>query len=145
MGQLNWDGHSQLKTQYDEHGFILDQPVAALLKDLKQRGLLESTLVVFATEFGRMPMFQAGTYGRDHNPYGFTAWLAGAGVKPGFSYGATDEFGFRAEQNTLTPHDLQATILHLLGLDHEKLTFYHNGIERRLTNVEGHVISSILT
>ncbi len=143
-GRLNWDGHSQLKEQYDVHGEILDQPVAGLLTDLKQRGLLDRTLVVFATEFGRMPMFQAGTYGRDHNPLGFTCWLAGAGVKGGISYGATDEFGFKAAENVLTPHDFNATILHLLGLDHEELTFYHNGIERRLTNVHGHVIREIL-
>lgn len=143
-GRINWDGHSKLKEQYDVHGEILDQPVAALLQDLKQKGLLEDTLVVFSTEFGRMPMFQAGTYGRDHNPLGFTCWLAGAGVKGGTSYGATDEFGFRAEENVATPADFHATILHLLGLDHEKLTYYHNGIDRRLTNVEGHVIHEAL-
>jgi len=143
-GRINWDGHFKLKEQYDIHGHILDQPVAGLLRDLKQRGLLEDTLVIFATEFGRMPMFQAGTYGRDHNPNGFTAWLAGAGVKGGTSYGATDEFGFKAQQNIITAHDFHATILHLLGLDHEKLTFYHNGIQRRLTDVHGNVIREIL-
>ncbi|MBS33893.1 MAG: sulfatase [Verrucomicrobiales bacterium] len=143
-GRINWDGHFKLKEQYDVHGRILDQPVAGLLRDLKQRGLLEDTLVVFATEFGRMPMFQAGTYGRDHNPHGFTAWLAGAGVKGGISYGATDEFGFSAADKVITPHDFHATILHLLGLDHEKLTFYHNGIQRRLTDVHGQVIRDIL-
>ncbi len=143
-GRINWDGHSELKPQYDIHGDILDQPVAGLLKDLKQRGMLNSTLVVFATEFGRMPMFQAGTYGRDHNPLGFTCWLAGAGVKGGFSYGATDEFGYQARENVTTPHDFHATILHLLGLDHKRLTFYHNGIERRLTDVHGHVIREVL-
>lgn len=143
-GKINWDGHSQLKEQYDVHGEILDQPVAGLLKDLKQRGLLESTLVVFATEFGRMPMFQAGTFGRDHNPNGFTCWLAGAGVKKGFSYGATDEFGFRAAENPITPHDFHATILHLLGLEHKRLTYYHNGIQRRLTDVHGRVIREVL-
>ena len=143
-GRINWDGHFKLKEQYDIHGHILDQPVAGLLRDLKQRGLLEDTLVIFATEFGRMPMFQAGTYGRDHNPNGFTAWLAGAGVKGGTSYGATDEFGFKAQQNIITAHDFHATILHLLGLDHERLTFYHNGIQRRLTDVHGNVIREIL-
>ena len=143
-GRINWDGHFKLKEQYDVHGGILDQPVAGLLRDLKQRGLLEDTLVVFATEFGRMPMFQAGTYGRDHNPHGFTAWLAGAGVKGGMSFGATDEFGFKAIDQLITPHDFHATILHLLGLDHERLTFYHNGIQRRLTDVHGHVIQEIL-
>lgn len=144
-GNLNWDGHSRLKEQYDVHGHILDQPTAALLQDLKQRGLLESTLVVFATEFGRMPMFQAGTYGRDHNPNGFTCWLAGAGVKAPYSYGATDEFGFAAAEKTTTAHDFHATILHLLGLHHEQLSIYHNGIERRLTDVHGKVIREILT
>lgn len=143
-GNINWDGHSKLKEQYDVHGEILDQPVAGLLKDLKQRGLLESTLVIFATEFGRMPMFQAGTYGRDHNPNGFTCWLAGAGVKKGFSFGATDEFGFRAVEDVITPHDFHATILHLLGLRHKDLTFYHNGIDRRLTDVHGKVIKAVL-
>lgn len=143
-GRINWDGHSKLKQQYDVHGEILDQPVTGLLKDLKQRGLLESTLVVFATEFGRMPMFQAGTNGRDHNPNGFTCWMAGAGVKKGYSFGATDEFGFRAETNVITPHDFHATILHLLGLHHEQLTFYHNGIDRRLTDVHGSVIRDVL-
>ncbi|MCO8123566.1 DUF1501 domain-containing protein [Stieleria sp. TO1_6] len=144
-GRINWDGHSNLKEQYDVHGEILDQPVAGLLKDLKQRGLLESTLVVFATEFGRMPMFQAGTYGRDHNPGGFTCWLAGAGVKKGYSYGATDEFGFLAQQNPITVHDFHATILHLLGLEHKRLTHYHNGIDRRLTDVHGQVIHDVLS
>jgi hypothetical protein len=143
-GRINWDGHSKLKEQYDIHGEVLDQPVAGLLHDLKQRGLLESTLVVFATEFGRMPMFQVGTFGRDHNPFGFTCWLAGAGVKGGFSYGATDEFGFRAQQEPITVHDFHATILHLLGLDHQRLTFYHNGIGRRLTDVHGQVIQDVL-
>lgn len=143
-GKLNWDGHSRLKTQYDVHGEILDQPVAGLLADLSQRGLLESTLVLFCTEFGRMPMFQAGTFGRDHNPFGFTCWMAGAGVKAPFSYGATDEFGFKAVDRVTTIHDFHATVLHLLGLDHTRLTFYHNGIERRLTNVHGNVIHEIL-
>lgn len=143
-GNINWDGHSRLKQQYDVHGEILDQPVAGLLRDLRQRGLLDSTLVIFATEFGRMPMFQAGTFGRDHNPNGFTCWLAGAGVKQGFSYGATDEFGYAAAQNKITIHDFHATILHLLGLNHKQLTFYHNGISRRLTDVHGKVIQDVL-
>jgi arylsulfatase A-like enzyme len=143
-GRINWDGHSKLKEQYDVHGEILDQPVAGLLTDLKQRGLLESTLLVFATEFGRMPMFQAGTFGRDHNPLGFTCWMAGAGVKKGFSYGATDEFGFKSTENVITAHDFHATILHLLGLDHKRLTFYHDGIQRRLTDVHGKVIKQVL-
>jgi hypothetical protein len=143
-GVGNWDGHRQLKKDYDKHGPILDQPAAALLRDLKQRGLLDDTLVVWSTEFGRMPTFQAGAQGRDHNPKGFTVWLAGAGVKKGFSYGATDEFGYKAAEKEATIYDFHATILHLLGLDHEMLTFYHNGIERRLTDVHGSVIRDVL-
>jgi Protein of unknown function (DUF1501) len=143
-GVGNWDGHKTLKTQYDIHGPILDQPAAALLKDLKQRGLLKDTLVVWCTEFGRMPTFQKGASGRDHNPSGFTAWLAGAGVKAPFTYGATDDFGYKAVENVVTVYDFHATILHLLGLDHERLSFYHNGIERRLTDVHGKVIEGVL-
>jgi hypothetical protein len=143
-GAGNWDGHRALKTQYDIHAPILDQPCAALIKDLKQRGLLDSTLVAFVTEFGRMPTFQKDASGRDHNPKGFTVWLAGAGVKRGFSFGATDEFGYQAVENVSTIYDLHATMLHLLGLDHERLTFYHNGAERRLTDVHGEVIKGVL-
>ncbi|CAN5332310.1 DUF1501 domain-containing protein [soil metagenome] len=143
-GELNWDGHGKIKEQYDKHAAILDQPAAALIRDLRQRGLLESTLVVWCTEFGRMPMFQKGAKGRDHNPDGFTCWLTGAGVKPGVSHGVTDELGQRAIQDIHPLYDLNATILHLLGLDHERLTFEHNGIQRRLTNVEGHVIREVL-
>jgi hypothetical protein len=143
-GVGNWDGHKTLKTQYDIHAPILDQPCAALMLDLKQRGLLETTLVAFVTEFGRMPTFQKDASGRDHNPRGFTVWLAGAGVKKGFSYGATDEFGYEAAENVATIYDLHATILHVLGLNHERLTFYHNGIERRLTDVHGEVIKDVL-
>jgi arylsulfatase A-like enzyme len=113
------------------------------LKDLKVRGLLDDTLVLWTTEFGRMPTFQKGTEGRDHNPKGFTAWLTGAGVQRGFSHGATDEFGYQAVDDVATVYDLHATVLHLLGLDHEKLTFYHNGIQRRLTDVHGHVIRRV--
>lgn len=143
-GTSNWDGHKFLEKQYAVHGQILDQPVAGLLKDLKQRGLLEDTLVVWCTEFGRMPTFQAGASGRDHNPSGFTAWLAGAGVKKGFSFGATDEFSYKAVEDVVSVYDFHATILHLLGLDHERLSFYHDGIERRLTDVHGNVIKQIL-
>lgn len=143
-GVSNWDGHKSLQPQYLKHGEVMDQPTAALLADLKQRGLLEDTLVVWCTEFGRMPTFQKGASGRDHNPNGFTAWLAGAGVKHGFSYGATDEFGYKAVENIATVYDFHATILDLLGLDHERLSFYHNGIERRLTDVHGHVIQAVL-
>jgi hypothetical protein len=143
-GVSNWDGHKVLQQQYGIHGPVLDQPTAALLKDLKARGLLADTLVVFCSEFGRMPTFQKGASGRDHNPSGFTTWLAGAGVKAPFSYGATDDFSHRAIEKVTTVYDFYATILHILGLDHERLSFYHNGIERRLTNVHGNVIKEIL-
>jgi Protein of unknown function (DUF1501) len=144
-GVSNWDGHKSLQPQYLKHGEVMDQPTAALLADLKQRGLLKDTLVVWCTEFGRMPTFQKGASGRDHNPAGFTAWMAGAGVKPGFSYGATDEFGYKAVENIATVHDFHATILEILGLNHEQLSFYHNGIERRLTDVHGKVIREVLS
>jgi uncharacterized protein (DUF1501 family) len=144
-GVGNWDGHKTLKQQYDVHRVILDQPCAALIEDLKQRGLLANTVVAFVTEFGRMPTFQKGATGRDHNPQGFTVWLTGAGVKRGFSYGATDEFGHKAVKDVTTIYDLHATILHLLGLDHERLSYYHNGIERRLTDVHGEVIQDVLS
>jgi len=143
-GVGNWDGHKSLKTQYDIHRVILDQPCAALICDLKARGLLDHTVVAFVTEFGRMPTFQKGASGRDHNPHGFTVWLAGAGVKRGFSYGATDDFGHKAVENIATIYDLHATLLHLLGLDHERLSYYHNGIERRLTDVHGEILTDVL-
>jgi uncharacterized protein (DUF1501 family) len=122
----------------------MDRPTAALIADMKQRGLLEQTLVVWATEFGRMPFLQANGTGRDHNPNAFTCFLAGAGVKKGYSYGKSDEFGFKAAVDTLTVYDFNATLLHLMGLDHERLSFYHNGLERRLTNVHGRVVSEII-
>jgi len=143
-GKLNWDGHNALKEQYDVHAGILDQPAAALIRDLKQRGLLEDTLVVWCTEFGRMPFFQKGSFGRDHNPDGFTCWLAGAGVKAGVSHGVTDELGRKAIEDEHPLYHFNATILHLLGLDFEKLSFEHNGVQRRLTNVEGKVIRELL-
>lgn len=144
-GALNWDGHRRIESDYNRHGPILDQPAAALLLDLKSRGLLDETLVVWTTEFGRMPTFQKGTMGRDHNPKGFTAWLAGAGVKRGFSFGATDEFGHKAVEKVVDVHDFHSTILHLLGLDHERLTYNHNGTSRRLTDVHGRVIRELLS
>jgi len=144
-GVGNWDGHKTLKKQYDVHAPILDQPCAALIRDLQQRGLLESTVVAFVTEFGRMPTFQKDASGRDHNPAGFTVWLTGAGVKRGYSHGATDEFGYKAVDKVATIYDLHATLLHLLGLNHQRLTFYHNGTERRLTDVHGQVIHEVLT
>ncbi len=143
-GLLNWDAHKTLKADYERHGPIFDQPTAALLTDLKRRGLLKDVLVLWATEFGRMPTRQQGTAGRDHNPDGFTVWLMGAGIKGGVSHGATDELGRRAVGAVATPYDLYATVLQLLGLDHEKLTYYHNGANRRLTDVHGHVLDAVL-
>jgi hypothetical protein len=144
-GLLNWDAHKTLKSDYERHCPVFDGPTAALLTDLKQSGLLDDTLVLWTTEFGRMPTHQAGTVGRDHNPDGFTCWMMGAGVKGGVSYGATDEFGRRAEVNPATVWDFYATVLHLLGFDHEKLTWYHNGLDRRLTDVHGQVIGEVLS
>jgi hypothetical protein len=143
-GVGNWDGHRKLREQYMIHGPILDQPAAAPIVDLKRRGLLDDTLVAFVTEFGRMPMFQKGASGRDHNPHGFTVFLAGAGVRAPFSHGATDELGYKAAVDPVSVYDLHATILHLLGLDHRRLSFYHNGIERRLTDVHGQVVTPVL-
>jgi len=144
-GALNWDAHKTLKADYDRHAPIFDQPTAALLADLKQSGLLKDTLVLWTTEFGRMPMRQANTTGRDHNPDGFTCWMMGAGVKGGVSHGATDEFGRRAIDTPNTVWDFYATVLHLLGIDHTRLTIRHNGIDRRLTDVHGTVIREILS
>ena len=144
-GVGNWDGHKTLKSQYEIHAPILDQPAAALLKDLKSRGLLDDTLVVWTTEFGRMPTFQAGANGRDHNPKGFTVWLAGAGVKRAHSYGQTDEFGYQAVDKPSSVYELHATILHLLGLNHQRLSYFHNGTEQRLTFVHGRVIDDVLS
>jgi hypothetical protein len=144
-GLLNWDAHKTLKADYERHCPIMDQPTAALLKDMKRRGLLDDTLLLWTTEFGRMPTHQTGAEGRDHNPNGFTSWMAGAGVKGGFSYGATDEFGYKAQQDVSTIYDFHATVLRLLGLDHKKLTFYHNGAERRLTDVHGEVLTPLLS
>jgi hypothetical protein len=123
----------------------MDKPVAGLIKDLKQRGLLEDTLVIWNTEFGRSPATQGiGSPGRDHHPDAFTTFLAGAGLKKGFSYGGTDAVGYFASQNPVTIYDFHATILHLLGIDHERLTFYHNGINRRLTDVHGEIVHAVL-
>lgn len=138
-----WDQHGDLKNGHENNAREVDQPIAALLKDLKQRSLLDDTLVVFATEFGRTPMAQ-GKDGRDHNPYGFTMWLAGGGVKGGTAYGATDEFGYHAAENVVTMYDLHATMLHLLGLDHERLTYRHAGRDFRLTDVHGRVIDELI-
>jgi len=143
-GITNWDSHSNIAKTHAMQAEIMDQPTAALIADMKQRGLLENTLVVWATEFGRMPFLQANGTGRDHNPGAFTCFLAGAGVKKGFSYGESDEFGFKAAVDKTTVYDFNATLLHLMGLDHERLTYYHNGLERRLTNVHGHVVHDVL-
>lgn len=144
-GLLNWDAHKTLQADYERHCPIFDEPTAALLTDLKQRGLLEDTLVLWTTEFGRMPTHQEGTTGRDHNPDGFTCWMMGAGVKGGVTIGATDEFGRRAQANPVTVWDFYATVLQILGLDHTRLTYYHNGLNRRLTDVHGNVLHELLT
>ncbi len=138
-----WDQHSNLP-KHGEHAAAVDKPIAGLLKDLKQRGLLEDTLVWWGGEFGRTPYAERNGTGRDHNPLGFTQWLAGAGVKPGFSFGGTDEFGHFAVENKVHMHDMHATILHLLGLNHEKLTYRYAGRNFRLTDVHGHVVKEIL-
>ncbi len=143
-GITNWDSHANIAQTHALQAEIMDQPTAALIADLKQRGLLEHTLVVWATEFGRMPFLQANGTGRDHNPDAFTCFLTGAGVKPGFSHGESDQFGFKAAVDTTSVYDFNATLLHLMGLDHERLTYYHNGLERRLTNVHGHVVKEVL-
>lgn len=143
-GLLNWDAHKTLKTDYERHCPIFDQPTAALLADLKRTGLLHDTLVLWTTEFGRMPTHQEGTTGRDHNPDGFTCWMMGAGIKGGTSFGATDEFGRRAQIDPVTVWDYYATVLNVLGFDHKRLTYYYNGLNRRLTDVHGQVLSGIL-
>jgi len=140
----NWDSHEDLVRDHGYWGPILDSGAAALLTDLKSRGLLDSTLVICTTEFGRQPAAQGAGKGRDHNPGAFTAWMAGGGIQGGTAYGSTDDLGFKAAENPAYCYDLHATALHLLGLDHEKLSYYHNGIQRRLTDVHGHVIREIV-
>jgi hypothetical protein len=139
----NWDAHGDVNKNHELHCGEIDQPIAALLADLKERGLLEETLIVWTGEFGRTPTAQNGK-GRDHNPRGFSAWMAGGGIKGGQAYGATDEFGFEAVENKVHVHDLHATILHQMGLDHEKLTYFFAGRDMRLTDVEGHVVAELL-
>jgi hypothetical protein len=138
-----WDQHSELRKKHAELAAEVDLPIAALLHDLERRGLLEDTLVVWGGEFGRTPVAE-GIDGRDHNPHGFTWWLAGGGVKAGLAYGETDDYGFYAAKDKVHVHDLHATILHVLGMDHEKLTFKHAGREFRLTDVEGKVVEELL-
>ncbi|HEV3021654.1 MAG TPA: DUF1501 domain-containing protein, partial [Pirellulales bacterium] len=135
----NWDAHGDVNTNHELHCKETDQPMAALLTDLKQRGLLDATLVVWGGEFGRTPTGQGGK-GRDHSPRGFSMWMAGGGIKGGLAYGATDDFGFAAVENRVHVHDLHATILHLMGLDHEHLTYFHDSRDMRLTDVEGKVV-----
>ena len=143
-GGDRWDQHGKLREGHENNARAVDQPIAALLKDLKACGLWESTLVVWAGEFGRTP-FAQGKDGRDHNPFGFTIWLAGGGIKGGTIFGATDEYGYKAVDKPLMIHDLHATMLHLLGMDHTKLTFRYSGRDMRLTDVHGEVIHDILS
>lgn len=146
--RINWDAHENVVQNHGQEALRIDRPVAGLLRDLRQRGMLDDTLLIFSSEFGRTPFTQSADgilgLGRDHNQNGFTVWLAGAGLKPGMAYGASDEIGYKSVENRTSWYDFHATILHLLGIDHERLTFYHNGIQRRLTNVHGEVIREIL-
>jgi hypothetical protein len=146
--EVHWDAHGSVPNNHQRESNKIDQPVAALLRDLRQRGMLDDTLVIFNTEFGRTPYAESAADkagpGRDHNASAFTVWLAGAGLKHGIAYGTSDEIGWKAAENPVDVHDFHATILHLLGIDHTRLTYYHNGIQRRLTNVHGRVLSDIL-
>ena len=144
-----WDHHAQIEANHRKNADEIDQPIAALLTDLKQRGMLDETLVIWGGEFGRTPTVELdGTgkaaLGRDHNPYGFTVWMAGGGIKGGTIHGATDDFGFKAVQDPVTVHDFHATILHLLGFDHERLTYRYAGRDFRLTDVSGNVVNAVL-
>jgi len=146
-----WDQHSDLYKGHAGNAKAVDQPIAALLADLRSRGMLDDTLVMFGSEFGRTPTFEykdggGGRLrnGRDHNPYGFTMWLAGGGVRNGYSYGATDDYGYYATQNKVSIHDLHATLLHIMGIDHEKLTYRHGSRDHRLTDVFGDVVKQVL-
>ena len=138
-----WDQHGDLRNGHSRNAMEVDQPIAALLGDLKQRGLLEDTLVLWGGEFGRTPVAQ-GDNGRDHNPQGYTMWLAGGGIKPGITYGSTDEYGYYAVEDKVHVHDLHATMLHLLGIDHLQLTYQYAGRDFRLTDVHGEVVHPIL-
>ncbi len=144
-GTQRWDAHGDLRNNHSRNALAIDQPIAGLLKDLKARGLLDETLVVWSGEFGRTPFAQGGSDGRDHNPFGFSLWLAGGGIRGGMVYGATDDYGYKAVENKVEIHDLHATMLHLLGLDHERLTYRFGGRDYRLTDVHGHVVKAILT
>ncbi len=146
-GASTWDSHDDVPSHHAREAVRVDRPIAGLLRDLKRRGMWDDTLVIFNTEFGRTPFAQSAAStlgkGRDHNQTAFTVWLAGAGLKPGFAYGETDPFGYRVVKDPVSVHDFHATLLHALGIDHERLTYYHNGIQRRLTNVHGHVIHEL--
>jgi len=144
VGGDRWDQHDNLKEGHENNARAVDKPIAGLLRDLKSQGLLDSTLVIWAGEFGRTPMAQ-GSNGRDHNPFGFSIWLAGGGVKGGTTYGATDDYGYYAEENPVSIHDLHATMLHLMGMDHKRLTYRFGGRDMRLTDVYGEVIKPILS
>jgi arylsulfatase A-like enzyme len=144
-----WDHHRNLSTQFEIQCRDTDQPAAALVKDLKMRGMLDDTLVIWGGEFGRTPFIQGdianrAQWGRDHHPYAFTIWMAGAGIKPGISYGASDEFAFNAVEHPVHVHDFQATVMHQLGIDHERLTFRFQGRQYRLTDVHGKVVKGVL-
>jgi arylsulfatase A-like enzyme len=142
--ERSWDGHQDIKANHGGFARETDQPIAALLTDLKSRGLLDSTLIIWNGEFGRLPIVQKGGTGRDHNPHAFTTWMAGGGVKGGIHHGQSDEFGFKAVENRVSVNDLHATILHLIGLEHTKLTYRYNGRDFRLTDVAGNVVQEIL-
>ena len=142
--ERSWDGHSNIKDNHSQFAGETDTPIGGLLADLRQRGLLDSTLVIWGGEFGRLPIVQTGGTGRDHNPHAFTFWLAGGGSKGGTLYGATDEIGHKAVENRVHVNDLHATILHLLGLDHLKLTYRMSGRDFRLTDVAGRVVKEVV-
>ncbi len=143
-GTQRWDAHGDLRKNHSLNALAIDQPIAGLLTDLKARGLLDETLVLWSGEFGRTPFAQGGGDGRDHNPFGFSLWLAGGGIRGGMTYGATDDYGYKAVENKVEIHDLHATMLYLLGLDHERLTYRFGGRDYRLTDVHGHVVKAIL-
>jgi len=143
VGHDRWDQHGNLKKGHSDNARAVDQPIGALLTDLKQRGLLDDTLVVWSGEFGRTP-FAQGSNGRDHNPFGFSLWMAGGGIKGGTVHGATDEYGYKAVENKVEIYDLHATMLHLLGMDHKKLTYRWSGRDMRLTDVHGKLIEAVI-
>jgi hypothetical protein len=142
-GNARWDAHGDLRNNHSVNARAIDQPIAGLLTDLKARGLLDETVVLWSGEFGRTP-FAQGRDGRDHNPHGFSLWMAGGGVRGGMAYGSTDEYGYKAAENPVEIHDLHATLLHLLGIDHERLTYRFGGRDHRLTDVHGRVIQAVL-